>query len=98
MTHRHLRLVEGDGPEVPPLRLLVTHRSLHTVAAEVVEAAQDFTAYMISSRRIDTIDLSTPYGRVVLALTDRVTEYEYRAAGMPVLPTPETADGPVTLW
>jgi hypothetical protein len=90
--------MKGDTPEVPPLRLLVTHRSLHAVTAEVVEAAQEFTDYMISSRRIDSIDLSTPYGRVVLALTDRVTEYEFRAAGMPLPPTTETADGPVTLW
>lgn len=99
MTQRHhLRLVEGDGPEVPPLRLHVTHRSLHAVSAEVVAAATDYTAYMISSRRIDTIDLSTEYGRVVLALTDVVTEYEMRAAGMPTLPRAETENGPVTLW
>lgn len=98
MTQRHLRLVEGGEPEVPPLRLHITHRSLHTLTAEVVEAAQEYTAYMISSRRIDTVDLSTEYGRVVLALTDVVTEYEFRSAGMPELPAAETENGPVTLW
>lgn len=98
MTHRHLRLVEGDGPEIPPLRLHVTHRSLHTVAAEIVSAAQDWTSYMVGANALDTLSRGTEYGRLTLELTDRVTEYEFRSAGMPVLPGPDTADGPVTLW
>jgi hypothetical protein len=98
MTHRHhLRLVEGNGPEVPPLRLHVTHRSLHTVAAEVVEAAQDWTALMAGSGALDRLDPATEYGRVTLVLTDRVTEYEFRMTGG-TGQAPESQKGPVTLW
>lgn len=99
MTHRHhLRLVENHGPEIPPLRLHVTHRSLHTVAAEIVEAAQDWTAFMVGSGALDRLDPATEYGRLSLAVTDRVTEYEYREANPGAEYAPQTQNGPVTLW
>jgi hypothetical protein len=100
MTHRHhLRLVEQDGPEIPPLRLHVTHRSLHTVAAEIVEAAQDWTAFMVGSGALERVDPATEYGRLTLAVTDRVTEYDFRmTGGTGEVPTSQTRNGPVTLW
>jgi hypothetical protein len=99
MTHRHhLRLVEDDGPEIPPLRLHVTHRSLHTVAAEIVEAAQNWTAYMVGSGALERIDSATEYGRLSLAVTDRVTEYDFRSANPGVEPEQKKQSGPVTLW
>jgi hypothetical protein len=100
MTHRnHLRLVNNNGPEMPPLRLHVTHRSLHTVAAEIVEAAQDWTAYMVGSGALERIDPGTEYGKLTLVMTDRVTEYEFRmTGGVGEAPEPQTQNGPVTLW
>ena len=99
MTQRHLRLIESGDPEIPPLRLHVTHRSLRTVEAEIVEAAQDWTAYMLGANALDPLDSTTEYGRLTLRLTDRVTEYEGRMAGLGELPAPsEQQNGPVTLW
>jgi hypothetical protein len=100
MTHRHhLRLVENEGPEIPPLRLHVTHRSLHTVAAEIVEAAQDWTAYMVGSGALERVDPASEYGQLTVVMTDRVTEYEYRMVNGDAGPEARTQNGPITtLW
>lgn len=100
MTRRnHLRLIDNDGPEVPPLRLHVTHRSLHTVAAEIVQAAQDWTAYMVGSGALERLDPATEYGKLTLAVTDRVTEYDFRmTGGRGEAPDSRAQNGPVTLW
>lgn len=92
---RHLRLIEGDGPELPPLRLHVTHRSIHAMTSEIVEAAQEWTAYMIGSLALDAFTPDTEQGRLTIRLTDAVTEYEMRQAG---IEPPGKENGPVTLW
>jgi hypothetical protein len=93
---RHLRLIEGDGPELPPLRVAMTHRSIHSVTAMIVEAAQDWTAYMVGSGALDEFTTESEYGRLTIRLTDAVTEYEMRMTGIEL--PPETQNGPITLW
>ncbi|HYF71378.1 MAG TPA: hypothetical protein VD864_01080 [Nocardioides sp.] len=90
----HLRLIPGGGTELPPLRLSTSHRSLHDLTHQVVQAAQDWTAWMIGSGAIERHTSDTEEGRLTLRLTDSVTEYEWY--GLRAVPEAGEDQGPVT--
>lgn len=81
MNRPQFRLLHGGADELPPLKVATTHRTLHGMKTRVLEAAQNWTAFMIASGLIGGYDMSTEHGRLTLAITDAVTELETYGTG-----------------